>query len=196
MAEAGCLKDVAVQNLEVRGNTSLAGATITNSGAVVQTSSTLTANINAIGNYRIPAIVQPANTILRDLICIVQGANMTTGNANTNHVTLALGTTAGGNEISNAVNLLNNGGAQVTWPQNKPLYLISNAVPYAVNAFNNTNLGATGPATSAALAGQIKAASSLHSAAQRNVHLTFSVAGAVLATTPTAIKVIAVFQYV
>lgn len=136
------------------------------------------------------SFVQPAGTIIRNLIAIPAG-NIVTGGSSGNDVDFSLGTAAGGGQIIATEAILDDGGAAVTWTANVPLYIIENSHGKAANQFATTGVGPKGgPATTEA----VVIAGALYSAAARNIFVTLRPIGADLATAATTVTYIAQFQ--
>ena len=138
------------------------------------------------------SFVQPAGTIIRNLIAIPAG-NIVTGGSSGNDVDFSLGTAAGGGQIIATEAILDDGGSAVTWAAKAPLYLIQNSHGHAANQFVSTATTAGvvgGPATSEA----IVIASTLYSAAARTLHARLTPIGADLATAATTVKYIVQFE--
>ena len=138
------------------------------------------------------SFVQPAGTIIRNLIAIPAG-NIVTGGSSGNDVDFSLGTAAGGGQIIATEAILDDGGSAVTWAAKAPLYLIQNSHGHAANQFVSTATTAGvvgGPATSEA----IVIASTLYSAAARTLHARLTPIGTDLATAATTVKYIVQFE--
>jgi len=138
------------------------------------------------------SFVQPAGTIIRNLIAIPAG-NIVTGGSSGNDVDFSLGTAAGGGQIIATEAILDDGGSAVTWAAKAPLYLIKDSHGHGANAFVSTSVTAGvvgGPATSEA----IVIASTLYSAAARTLHARLTPIGADLATAATTVKYIVQFE--
>ena len=138
------------------------------------------------------SFVQPAGTIIRNLIAIPAG-NIVTGGSSGNDVDFSLGTAAGGGQIIATEAILDDGGSAVTWAAKTPLYLIKDSHGHGANAFVTTSVTAGvvgGPATSEA----IVIASTLYSAAARTLHARLTPIGADLATAATTVKYIVQFE--
>ena len=138
------------------------------------------------------SFVQPAGTIIRNLIAIPAG-NIVTGGSSGNDVDFSLGTAAGGGQIIATEAILDDGGSAVTWAAKAPLYLIKDSHGHGANAFVSTSVTAGvvgGPATSEA----IVIASTLYSAAARTLHARLTPIGADLGTAATTVKYIVQFE--
>jgi len=138
------------------------------------------------------SFVQPAGTIIRNLIAIPAG-NIVTGGSSGNDVDFSLGTAAGGGQIIATEAILDDGGSAVTWAAKAPLYIIQNSHGHAASQFVSTSVTAGvvgGPATSEA----IVIASTLYSAAARTLHARLTPIGADLATAATTVKYIVQFE--
>ena len=138
------------------------------------------------------SFVQPAGTIIRNLIAIPAG-NIVTAGSSGNDVDFSLGTAAGGGQIIATEAILDDGGSAVTWAAKAPLYLIKDSHGHGANAFVTTSVTAGvvgGPATSEA----IVIASTLYSAAARTLHARLTPIGADLGTAATTVKYIVQFE--
>ena len=138
------------------------------------------------------SFVQPAGTIIRNVIAIPAG-NIVTGGSSGNDLDFSMGTAAGGAQLVAAKAILDDGGSAITWTAKAPLYLIHNSHGHAANAFVGTavSVGVVGgPATSEA----IVIASTLYSAAARTLHMRLTPIGADLATAATTVKYIIQFE--
>jgi hypothetical protein len=164
-------------------------------GAYKSTSATATSATIAVTDdtdYAVPAISQPAGTILKDVIFINAG-NIVTGGSSGNDLKFEIGTAASGGQIVALTALLDDGGSAVTWTANTPLWVIANGEGVAANQFATTGVGPKGgPATTEA----IVLAGATYSATDRDLHVNFRPTGANLATAATTIKVIMTFMYV
>ena len=123
------------------------------------------------------SFTQPADTSIKSLIAFSAG-NIVTAGASGDDVDFDLGTAAGGGQIIDEKALLDDGGSAVTLTANTPLYIISDVIPAAANAFANMN---GGPATSEAMT----LAGSLYSAAARTLHIRIKPLANNLATAAT-----------
>tara|TARA_R110000782_G_scaffold246121_1_gene332831 strand:- start:57 stop:653 length:597 start_codon:yes stop_codon:yes gene_type:complete len=196
MAQVNIRKDVNdaanaidVRKLSARVDTTNPAQSVTTTQEVSVTTGTIAVtddtNTDAI-------LVQPAGTILRNLIAVPAGA-IVTGGSSGNDVDFSLGTAAGGGQIVATEAILDDGGSAVTWAAKAPLYLIKDSHGHGANAFVTTSVTAGvvgGPATSEA----IVIASTLYSAAARNLYLRLTPIGADLATAATTVTYIAQFQ--
>jgi hypothetical protein len=146
-------------------------------------------------DYAVPAISQPAGTIIKDVIFIPATPIVTAGGSG-NDLDFEIGTAESGGQLVALTALLDDGGSAVTWAAKAPLYVIRDSNGHAAQAFvaGTTNLAGVigGPATSEAIA----IVASLYSAEARDIHVNFRANGADLATAATTIKVIMVFQYI
>ena len=129
------------------------------------------------------SFTQPAGTHIKHLICIPAGDIVSSG-VNGDDFDVSLGTSANGVEILGLKAILDDGGAAVTWPANKPLYIIQNGKGAAANAFT------ADPATSEAMT----LTATTFSAAERTLHINFKALDTDLTTADTTIKVICVFS--
>ena len=161
---------------------------------ISKTATSTTIAVTDDTDYAVPAIAQPAGTILRDMVFIPAG-NIVTAGGSGNDFDFELGTSASGGELVALTALCDDGGGAVTWTANTPLWVIRDSNGHAANAFTaaTTNLAGVigGPATSEAIA----IVASLYSATARDLHVNFRAQGADLATAATTIKVIMTFQY-
>jgi len=139
-------------------------------------------------DYAVSAISQPAGTTIKDIIFIPQG-NIVTAGSSGNDLQFEVGTAASGGELIALTDLLADGGAAVTATANVPLYVVSDGIGVAADAFARTGAG---PATN----GAVDPAATFYSAAARDIHVNFRPKGADLATAATTIKVIIVFQHI
>ena len=139
-------------------------------------------------DYAVPAISQPANTTIKDIIFIPQG-NIVTAGSSGNDLQFEVGTAASGGQLIALTDLLADGGSPVTATANVPLYVVSDGIGVAANAFARTGAG---PATNEA----VDPAATFFSAAARDIHVNFRAKGADLTTAATTIKVIIVFQHI
>lgn len=172
-----------------------AGINLGASGAYKVTSATATSATIAVTDdtdYAVPAIEQPAGTILKDVIFINAG-NIVTAGSSGNDLDFEIGTAASGGQIVALTALLDDAGGAVTWTANTPLWVIANGEGVAANQFATTGVGPKGgPATTEA----IVLAGATYSAAARDLHVNFRPTGADLATAATTVKVIMTFMYV
>ena len=125
------------------------------------------------------SFTQPADTSIKSLIAFSAG-NIVTAGASGDDVDFDLGTSAGGGQIIDEKALLDDGGSAVTLTANTPLFIISDGIPAAANAFADMN---GGPATSEAMT----LAGSLYSAAARTLHIRIKPLANDLATAATTI---------
>ena len=125
------------------------------------------------------SFTQPADTSIKSLIAFSAG-NIVTAGASGDDVDFDLGTAAGGGQIIDEKALLDDGGSAVTLAANTPLFIISDGIPAAANAFANMN---GGPATSEAMT----LAGSLYSSAARTLHIRIKPLANDLATAATTI---------
>jgi hypothetical protein len=171
------------------------GVSIGADGAYKISSATATSATIAVTDdtdYAVPAISQPAGTIIKDVILIPAG-NIVTAGGSGNDFDVEIGTAASGGQIVALTALCDDGGGAVTWTANVPLYVIENSHGHAANHFASGGIGPVGgPATSEA----VVVAGALYSAAARDIHVNFRAQGADLATAATTIKVIMTFLYV
>ncbi len=181
-------KTTDVRDLADRVETTNPGQQVTEADVTVTTATiAVTDDTNTDVSF-----VQPAGTIIRNLIAIPAG-NIVTGGSSGNDVDFSLGTAAGGGQIIATEAILDDGGSAVTWAAKAPLYLIQNSHGHAANQFVSTATTAGvvgGPATSEA----IVIASTLYSAAARTLHARLTPIGADLATAATTVKYIVQFE--
>ena len=176
------VNDAAIAS-DVRRLSARAGAEVTVTTATIAVTDDTNTDVS---------FTQPAGTIIRNLIAIPAG-NIVTGGSSGNDVDFSLGTAAGGGQIIATEAILDDGGSAVTWAAKAPLYLIKDSHGHGANAFVTTSVTAGvvgGPATSEA----IVIASTLYSAAARNLYLRLTPIGADLATAATTVTYIAQFQ--
>jgi len=177
-----------VRDLSDRVETTNPGQQVTEADVTVTTATiAVTDDTNTDVSF-----VQPAGTIIRNLIAIPAG-NIVTGGSSGNDVDFSLGTAAGGGQIIATEAILDDGGSAVTWAAKAPLYIIQNSHGHAASQFVSTSVTAGvvgGPATSEA----IVIASTLYSAAARTLHARLTPIGADLATAATTVKYIVQFE--
>jgi len=166
MAESGCLRDMAVQNLEVQSLTLGAGGTINGLYASGTITVAAAAADTETGNL---TLTQPANTIVKNIYIINQGAaDVTVGaNAANGGVTLQVGTGAAAAAAiygpatatattGNIIDAATTADAQ-TWLINGASTLVNNMVGSATDAHThlgadlNSITGALSPAQNAAI---------------------------------------------
>ena len=80
------------------------------------------------------SFTQPADTSIKNLIMIANG-NLVTAGASGDDIDFDLGTAAGGGQIIDEKAIADDGGSAVTLTANTPLYIISDGIPAAANAF-------------------------------------------------------------
>ena len=188
MGETGCLKDGNFQNLQVGGRTIL-GSSV---GAIVTKSVTSGTIPLVVQPNAVPPIKQPAGTFIKDIFFTSAGNIVTDVNGG-DHFRFRIGTAANGAEIVANKNLLNNGGAAVTWVANVPLPVIKDGMGQGADAFAVAGGGPFGgPATSEA----IVLAGATYSAAARDIHVTFETLANALTTGNTTITVVIRFMYI
>ena len=134
--------------------------------------------VTAAATYDV-SFTQPADTSIKSLIAFSAG-NIVTAGASGDDVDFDLGTSAGGGQIIDEKALLDDGGSAVTLTANTPLFIISDGIPAAANAFANMS---GGPATSEAMT----LAASLYSSAARTFHIRIKPLANDLATAATTI---------
>ena len=182
--------------VDMDGALNVKGALDLNGGYKITSAAATSATIAVTDDtdYAVPAITQPAGSILKDLIFIPAG-NIVTAGSSGNDLQFEVGTAASGGQLVALTDLLSDGGGAVTWTANAPLWVIRDSNGHAANAFaaGTTNLAGVvgGPATSEAIA----IAATLYSATERSIHVNFRAKGADLTTAATTVKVIAVFQH-
>ena len=144
-------------------------------------------------DYAVPAIEQPAGTIIKDVIFIPAG-NIVTAGGSGDDLDFEIGTAASGGQLVALTALLDDGGSAVTWTAKSPLHVIRDSNGHAANAFaaGTTNLAGVfgGPATSEAIA----IAATLYSATARDIHVNFRANTHNLATAATTVRVIMNFM--
>jgi hypothetical protein len=186
--------------LTVNGATTLTGATtqtglLTATGGILLggglklTSATATSATIAVTddtNYAVPAIEQPAGTVIWDVIFIPAG-NIVTGGSSGNDLDFDIGTSAAGAQLCALKAVLDDGGAALTWTANYPISPFQNGAGRPANYAIGSSV-ATSEAT--------VWAATPYSAAARDIHVNFRPGGADLATAATTIKVIMTFLYV
>ena len=165
------------------------GVSIGADGAYKISSATATSDTIAVTDdtdYAVPAISQPAGTIIKDVIFIPAG-NIVTGGSSGNDFDFEIGTAASGAQICALKAVLDDGGSALTWTANYPLYVFKDGSGRAANAHTGSGI-ATSEAT--------VWAGTPYSATARDLHVNFRPGGADLATAATTIKVIITFLYV
>ena len=139
------------------------------------------------------SFTQPADTIIRNLIAIPAG-NIVTAGGSGNDVDFSLGTSSGVTQIIATEAILDDGGSEVTWSANAPLYIIQNSHGHAANQFVSTATTAGvvgGPATSEA----IVIAGTLYTASARTLYGRLTPIGADLATAATTVTFLVEFLH-
>tara|TARA_R110000824_G_scaffold16596_4_gene68689 strand:- start:248 stop:874 length:627 start_codon:yes stop_codon:yes gene_type:complete len=163
----------------------LVGAT----GGYKFTSATATSATIAVTDdtdYAVPAIEQPAGTVIWDVIFIPAG-NIVTGGSSGNDLDFEIGTAASGAQLCVLKAILDDGGSAITWTANYPISPFQNGAGRPANYAIGSSV-ATSEAT--------VWAGTPYSAAARDIHVNFRPGGADLATAATTIKVIMTFLYV
>ena len=186
------LGDAAGDHQVLNGKVSIGATSAYAVSSATATSSTIAVTHST--NTPVPAISQPAGTIIKDVIFINAG-NLVTNGSSGNDLDFDIGTSAAGAQIVALTALLDDAGGAVTWTANSPLWVIRDSNGHAANAFaaGTTNLAGTtgGPATSEAIA----LASTLYSAAARDIHVNFRPHTGNMTTAATTVKVIMTFMY-
>ena len=185
MAEAGCLRDGAFQNVEVSGVQTKGGNAVCN---LVKSESTIAVAATAAGANE-TSITQPAGTILHDLIFTASSA-ITTAGAAGDDLDFQVGTASTGAQVVAATALLDDGGAAVTLAADAPVWVIRDSVGIGANAITLANGQGQAIATSEAVSVLV----SLYSATERSLFVTFTPLANDLAATGN-IKVTGVFRY-
>jgi hypothetical protein len=180
--------------VDMDGALNVKGALDLNGGYKVASAAATSATIAVTHstNYAVPAISQPAGTIIKDVIFINAG-NLVTNASSGNDLDFDIGTSAAGAQIVALTALLDDGGGAVTWTANTPLWVIANGEGVAANQFATTGVGPKGgPATTEA----IVLAAATYSATARDIHVNFRPHTGNMTTAATTIKVIMTFMYV
>jgi len=166
-----------------------AGALLGGSGGYKFTSATATSATIAVTDdtdYAVPAIEQPAGTVIWDVIFIPAG-NIVTGGSGGNDLDFEIGTAASGAQLCVLKAILDDGGSAITWTANYPISPFQNGAgrpaDYAIGSSVATSEATVWAATP-------------YSAAARDIHVNFRPGGADLGTAATTVKVIMTFLYV
>ena len=141
----------------------------------------------AHGTTAIPAISQPAYTVIKDLFVISDSIISSSGDSG-DGVDMKIGTAAAGAEIMAFTEILDDGGAAVHLQANTPLYVIENCHGQPAN------WAAPDTATSEATTGTLVAGLLDSGSAARDIHVTFDVIDADLSATGN-VKIGVVFQH-
>ena len=153
---------------------------------ISKTATSATIAVTDDTDYAVPAISQPAGTVIWDIILIPAG-NIVTGGSSGNDFDMEIGTAASGAQLMVLKALLDDGGSAITWTANYPIMPIMNGAGRPANYA----IGSTVATSEATIW-----AGTPYSAAARDVHINFRPGGADLATAATTIKVIMTFLYV
>jgi hypothetical protein len=177
----------ATSDISIDGSLKYGGMTMSSGTA---TSATIAVTHST--DYAVPAIEQPAGTILKDVIFINAGDLVTNGSSG-NDLDFDIGTSAAGAQIVALTALLDDGGGAVTWTANVPLWVIANGEGVAANQFATTGVGPKGgPATTEA----IVLAAATYSATARDLHVNFRPHTGNMTTAATTVKVIMTFLHI
>jgi len=114
--------------------------------------------------------VQPANTILTEILVTPSSNFVTAGNAN-DDLDFSMGTAAGGAQIITATAILNDGGAAVTLTGSLSYNLILNGSPTIANGLDLAGGDGTNPATSEVIG---VVAGALSTTVDRTLHARFT----------------------
>ena len=137
-------------------------------------------------NYAVPAISQPAGTIIYSVTFIPAG-NIVTGGSSGNDLQFDIGTSAAGAQLSALKDVVSDAGGAVTWTANMPIS------PFIGGSGRAANYSAgSGVATCEATLW----AATPYSSAARDIHINFKPKGADLATAATTIKCYVTFMVV
>ena len=136
--------------------------------------------------YAVPAIEQPAGTVIWDVIFIPAG-NIVTGGSSGNDFDFEIGTAASGAQLCALNAVLDDLGAALTWTENYPISPFQNGAGRPANYAIGSSVATSEATTWAATP---------YSAAARDIHVNFRANTHALATAATTIKVIITFQYV
>ena len=137
-------------------------------------------------DYAVPAISQPAGTIIWSVTFIPAG-NIVTGGSSGNDLQFEIGTDASGGQIAALKDVVSDAGGAVTWTANMPIS------PFIGGSGRAANYSAgSGVATCEATLW----ASTPYFASARDIHINFRPKGADLATAATTIKCYVTFMTV
>ena len=142
----------------------------------------------AHGSTAVPALTQPANTVIKDLFVVAESIISSSGDSG-DGMDMSIGTAAGGAEIMALCEILDDGGAAVSLQAGSPLYIIENCHGQAAN------WGAPDTATSEATTGKLVAGLLDSGTSSREIHVRFDVIDANLSSATGNVKVGIVFQY-
>tara|TARA_Y100000034_G_C6818059_1_gene368211 strand:- start:111 stop:743 length:633 start_codon:yes stop_codon:yes gene_type:complete len=174
------------------GGTVAGAVAFGNASAYKFTSATATSATIAVDHSTdtaVPAIEQPAGTVIKDVWFINAGVITTGGNAN-DDFDFEIGTSVSGGELVASTALLD--GASVTWVANTPLQVIQDGHGHAANQF----VAGVGPFGGPATTEAIVPAATFYSAAARDIHVNFYINNTNAAVAATTVKVIMNFMYV
>ena len=142
----------------------------------------------AHGTTDVPALTQPANTVIKDLFVVAESIISTSG-ASGDGMDMSIGTAAGGAQIMALCEILNDGGSAVSLQAGSPLYIIENCHGQAAD------WGAPDTLTSEATTGKLVAGLLDSGSSSREIHVRFDVIDADLSSATGNVKVGIVFQY-
>ena len=142
----------------------------------------------AHGSTDVPAITQPANTVIKDLF-IVAKTILSTSGASGDGMDMSIGTAAGGAQIMALCEILDDGGAAVHLQAGSPLYIIENCHGQAAN------WASPDTATSEATTGKLVAGLLDSGSSSREIHVRLDVIDADLTSATGNIKIGVVFQH-
>ena len=142
----------------------------------------------AHGSTDIPAIAQPANTVIKDLF-IVTDSIITTAGTNGDGVDMSIGTAEGGAQIMALCEILDDGGGAVSLQANTPLYIVENCHGQAAN------WAAPDTATSEATTGKLVAGLLDSGSSAREIHVRIDSIDTNLAASGN-VKIGVVFQHI
>lgn len=142
----------------------------------------------AHGTTDVPAISQPANTVIKDLFVVADSIISTSGD-NGDGMDMSIGTAAGGAQIMALTEILDDGGSAVSLQANTPLYVIENCHGQPAN------WAAPDTATSEATTGTLVAGLLDSGSSAREIHVRFDVIDANLSSATGNVKIGVVFQH-
>jgi len=142
----------------------------------------------AHGTTDVPALTQPANTVIKDLFVVAESIISTSG-ASGDGMDMSIGTAAGGAQIMALCEILNDGGSAVSLQAGSPLYIIENCHGQAAD------WGAPDTLTSEATTGKLVAGLLDSGSSSREIHVRFDVIDADLTSATGNVKVGIVFQH-
>ena len=143
----------------------------------------------AHGTTDVPALTQPANTVIKDLFVVAESIISTSG-ASGDGMDMSIGTAAGGAQVMALCEILDDGGAAVSLQAGVPIYIIENCHGQIANAF-----AGAGTTTSEATEGKLVAGLLDSGSSSREIHVRFDVIDADLTSATGNVKVGIVFQY-